>query len=63
MTPLDFVRIDSDHDPNAPAYMFAESLDKPIQIFSGPGEEWEILSYYLHSDGRMTLDIQQKESK
>lgn len=62
MNPLDFVRIDQHHDPNARAYQFAEALDKHIRIFSGPGEEWEILSYYL-SDGRMTLDIQRKEHK
>ena len=60
MTPLEFLTAIDQH--NIP---FGDEIEtrteKPIRIFSGPGIEWEILSYYSTKEG-MVLDIQPKES-
>ena len=63
MTPLDFINLQRLPYNDAVGDM-ARALQTPIQILSGPDQEWEILSYYLDArHERMILDIQPIEKK
>ena len=58
MTPIEFVVFEGDTDPNQPVHEIAEAMHKPIEIHSSSAE-WEVIGYYW-SEGRMVLDIKEK---
>jgi hypothetical protein len=58
MKPIEFITESVTHY-NTPAGDIAEALSVPIQIYSSPTRQWEILFYYYNSVKKcMVLDIQ-----
>lgn len=61
MTPLEFVTAAGDNY-NDPVGIVMEALKRPIRIYSGPKQQWVILSYYLDlKTKQMVLDIEKKK--
>lgn len=59
MKPIEFITAVAENDHNEPAGTIIDALQKEVEILSGPGERWRILSYYYDKPtGKMILDIE-----
>jgi len=60
MKPIEFVT-DNGRDYNQPAGEFFEAIQKPLKIYSGLGQQMQILSYYYSEEDKcMVLDVEPK---